>query len=292
MQDRPDLIYGYDGTFDGFLTTVFKAYRRHEAPGSIAPERALQLCFGRELLPVRTNPAQAERVARGLVRMAGEEAYRLIFWSFCAEEPDRDVKLFRLIRLLTAHGRRALSMAAHPDVLAVRRMYTQVANEWDRWRGFVRFSELAGGVYYARFAPLHHQLPLLTPHFADRFAGQPFLLHDTRRALAAVYDTREWYLAPAPELRLPSPAEGEQAFRRMWKRFYDAVAIRERNNPRCRLSHMPRRYWRDLTELDRRSESLRSEDGRGEPIERAAPHASPAELRGAGERISGDPSQK
>ena len=45
------------------------------------------------------------------------------------------------------------------------------------------------------------------------------------------------------------PDETEAKYRLLWKRFYDTIAIRERENPRCRMTHMPKRYWGTMTEF-------------------------------------------
>ena len=33
------------------------------------------------------------------------------------------------------------------------------------------------------------------------------------------------------------------------RRFYDTIAIRERENPRCRMTNMPQRFWGTMTEF-------------------------------------------
>ena len=33
------------------------------------------------------------------------------------------------------------------------------------------------------------------------------------------------------------------------RRFYDTIAIRERENPRCRMTNMPKRFWGTMTEF-------------------------------------------
>lgn len=45
------------------------------------------------------------------------------------------------------------------------------------------------------------------------------------------------------------PDETEASYRILWKRFYDTVAIKERYNPRCRMTNMPKRYWGTMTEF-------------------------------------------
>ena len=52
---------------------------------------------------------------------------------------------------------------------------------------------------------------------------------------------------------MAAPDETEAQYRRLWRRFYDTIAIRERENPRLRMSHMPKRFWGTLTEFQEES---------------------------------------
>ena len=54
---------------------------------------------------------------------------------------------------------------------------------------------------------------------------------------------------PMEELTPPPPDRTGAEYRALWKRFYDTIAIEGRLNPRCRMSHMPRRYWENMTEF-------------------------------------------
>ena len=47
------------------------------------------------------------------------------------------------------------------------------------------------------------------------------------------------------------PGEEEALYRRLWRSFYDTISIEERYNPRCRMTHMPKRYWGTMTEFQR-----------------------------------------
>ena len=35
----------------------------------------------------------------------------------------------------------------------------------------------------------------------------------------------------------------------MWKSFYDTIGIKERNNERCRMNFMPKKYWKYIVEM-------------------------------------------
>jgi probable DNA metabolism protein len=92
-------------------------------------------------------------------------------------------------------------------------------------------------------------VPLIMPHFAERFNVQPFVLFDDVHGIAGVYDMKSWYLVETERLNVPKPSDREWDYRCMWKGFYEAIAIKERVNPKCRRSHMPLRFWPNMTEF-------------------------------------------
>ena len=48
--------------------------------------------------------------------------------------------------------------------------------------------------------------------------------------------------------------EEERAWRGLWRRFYDTIAIEGRENPRCRMTQMPKRFWGTMTEFQNETE--------------------------------------
>ena len=42
----------------------------------------------------------------------------------------------------------------------------------------------------------------------------------------------------------------ELRYRVLWKRFYKTIAIAARENPRCRMTHCPKRYWENMLEME------------------------------------------
>ena len=159
-------------------------------------------------------------------------------------------------------------------------------------RQFVRFARMEGGVFYGAITPQYPVLPLIMPHFAERFQVQPFILHDKTHGQAGVFDTREWVIASTEGLALPDSTADEAFYRRLWKTFYDTVAIKERTNYNLRRNHMPKKYWKNMVEMQPSPEELfpsRFADG-GKLPETPAPRKSkdcrkgkPAEARTAEE---------
>ena len=53
----------------------------------------------------------------------------------------------------------------------------------------------------------------------------------------------------AEPLTLPPPDEREQQFQELWRQFYKTLEIRARHNEKGRMTHCPKRFWADLTEM-------------------------------------------
>lgn len=65
MPYRTDLVYRYDGSYQGFLCCVFACFQHRELPLSIRPwEEAQQSLFGSREIP--TQPELAQRVERSI----------------------------------------------------------------------------------------------------------------------------------------------------------------------------------------------------------------------------------
>jgi hypothetical protein len=43
-------------------------------------------------------------------------------------------------------------------------------------------------------------------------------------------------------------AADEEMFQELWKGYFKAMTIKERINPRLQRQHMPKRFWKYLTE--------------------------------------------
>jgi probable DNA metabolism protein len=94
-------------------------------------------------------------------------------------------------------------------------------------------------------------LPLIGDHFASRFADQAWIIYDTQRHYGLLFDgteTRRVAMDDAAAAAGVSEACGEALCQALWRRYYAAVNIAGRRNPRLHRQKLPRRYWRFLTE--------------------------------------------
>ncbi|MFG6373995.1 MAG: DUF4130 domain-containing protein, partial [Oscillospiraceae bacterium] len=68
---------------------------------------------------------------------------------------------------------------------------------------------------------------------------------------------------PAQDFQAPAPGQEERAYRALWRRFYDTIAIQGRYNPKLRQNHMPKRYWKHLTEFQEDDKPPAPQERRG-----------------------------
>ena len=62
--------------------------------------------------------------------------------------------------------------------MEILRRSQMAGNEAEKFKGIVRFSELAEGMLYAPIHPTHHVLPLIVRHFQKRLSCEEWAIHD------------------------------------------------------------------------------------------------------------------
>ena len=75
------------------------------------------------------------------------------------------------------------------------------------------------------------------------------MIFDENHNAALFHRPGESKIIPLTELTLEAPDEEEQKYRALWQAYYETIAIKARYNPKCRMSHMPKRYWDFMTEF-------------------------------------------
>lgn len=241
-----DLIYEYDGSFEGFLCCVFESYAHKEVPTAInCDEDSLPTLFATR--KISTDETHANRVYRKIVKLSPYTA-NLLRDSFLSTLPNKELHLYRLIVKLLAEGVGFLHNLSDETLFPVLQAVRHLNNEAHLLKGFVRFSEL-GGVLGCEIEPKNHVLPLLRSHFCARYQNETFFIYDRTHKEALFYAGGRAVIRPLAQFQMASPDETEATYRLLWKRFYDTIAIKERNNPVCRRSRMPQRYWNTMTEF-------------------------------------------
>lgn len=248
MPDRSNLTYIYDGSFEGLLCCVFESYAQKEVPADILLSGAPQgVLFS--VKEITTDTQKAERVLQSIPKRMGSAALDFIRHAFLTCLPQKELYILLFLRRGYQHGQAVMQMLTDDVVHTLFRAVKHLKNESHLLKGFVRFS-IFNNVLAAEIEPNNYVLPLLSNHFRERYPEEHFLIYDRSHGMALVYRPYQSRIVAIEELLLPEPDEEEKAFRAMWKLFYDTIEVEGRHNPRCRMSHMPKRYWNYMTEFD------------------------------------------
>lgn len=242
------LVYEYDGSYDGLMTVVFDCFREKTVPCEIRVDGEGGESFY-EIRSVSADPYRAGRVKSGIREKLGPAAEEMVQSGFLYGEGGKEMAILRFLKKAFAVGPGAVSMVADPEIHPLFRMARAVGNERQKMLQFIRFSDV-GGALVAKITPKHEVLSLLGGHFCLRYRNENFLIYDQAHGEALAYSGGRSVLFKADSLTLPPEAEeGDAFYRELWKSYYRHVAIAERYNPRCRMGHMPKRFWADMPEV-------------------------------------------
>lgn len=246
--------YRYDGTFAGFLCCVRDIYQYHEPPNLFLGLGGSQPTLYQERW-VETDQALARRVYRRLEQRLGHKGILFVWEGFLTNLDHKERRLCEVIDLGLRSGPGVERRLTDEQVLQVGKAVRHLQRECELLTGFVRFSDYQG-LLVAEIAPKNQVLPILRIHFCDRLAGEPFLIHDKTHGQLLLHKPGpedkgrgSWAIMDAQDFTVPAPGEEERRYRDLWRRFYDTLAIEGRYNPKCRQTHMPKRYWPEMTEF-------------------------------------------
>ena len=111
-------------------------------------------------------------------------------------------------------------------------------------------------MFYCGIDPDFNVIPLIMKHFKDRYADQKWLIYDLKRHYGIFYDlenVEEVYLTEEDQQRLNGlskelVAEKEGMYADLWVNYFKSTNIVARKNMKLHTRHVPKRYWKYLTE--------------------------------------------
>jgi probable DNA metabolism protein len=158
---------------------------------------------------------------------------------------------FRYIKLIFEKGSAIEHDYRQPEILKVKEINKQIHREVHRMHAFVRFQKTTDDLYYATVVPDFNVLPLIGEHFEKRYSDQHWMIYDSKRHYGLYYDQQQTMMVEWGDEQLqrqPEFVTEEEAYEGLWRNYFQSVNITERKNVKLHLRHMPKRYWKHLTE--------------------------------------------
>lgn len=238
----------FDGTFDGFLTAVSELCKGGITPDVFCCGGQLQDSLDMRLIKIENQAEKADRIKNFVIKHTGMQGYDEITKAFCSGEDNKYKAIFDYLKVIFEYKKDAPFMLADKRVSDFFDISRRVSLEMHRMLGFIRFKECRGGIYYAEYAPDSDITRFIMPHFCQRFNDMAFIIRDVKRNICGIYNKKEYKIFNGLGVFEASLTEKEEKFLKIWKMYYDTVAIRQRKNTRLMKRSMPTRYWKFLDE--------------------------------------------
>lgn len=246
--------YLYDGSFDGLLTCIWHSYYTDRASGIYNADEYQSSLLG-EFMQVETDEQKSLTVYKAIERKISPFDLRRVYKVYMSADADKENVILNYVVLGFQKGRSVSLLHGDPAVFAAQGIEKKVGVEVHRLHGLVRFRDLGSqghseNIYYSDIEPDNDVVEFLAPHFCDRFKNQPFIIHDKKRNKALFSSGSDYYIGPLDKSQIPAVGEDELNFQKLWREYFENIAIKERTNPRCQRNFMPLRYHKYLSELN------------------------------------------
>lgn len=250
------MIYVFDGSLPGLLTAVFEWFERKPGFVSLKSMEIFQPEAFTEVMVIDTNSEKADRVWAGLQKKIKKTWLRNFYCSYLSEIPEAYQHLFQFTIYIFQNPVGAETNYGNEHVMALSKYAKSVEREKHRMEAFIRFQKTGDGMFYASIDPDFNVLPLINNHFKNRYADQQWIIYDLKRKYGLHYDlntVEEITIDFTTEANKKNPSailmdEKEELYSLLWKDYFKSANIVARKNTKLHVKHVPKRYWKYLTE--------------------------------------------
>jgi probable DNA metabolism protein len=245
----------YDGTFEGLLTAIYEIYDRKLELVKIKKGEMQAAGMFEDTLQVFTNEDYASRVLKGLRRKMSPNGVQRLYIAHMGEMDNEDNNLVGFIRYVFNNTNNIEDDYGNRYVIRLSEVLRMIRREKHRMEAFIRFQKLKDDTYYAAIEPDFNVLPLLIRHFRNRYTDQKWMIYDLIRNYGIYYDMHDTEFITLDFAAVAKPGdvisvytEDEKIYQHLWKNYFHSVNIPARKNTKLHVRHIPKRYWKHLTE--------------------------------------------
>ncbi len=248
-------IYLCEDTVDGIFTAIYRAWADGTGHTDVRVRKDDTMSLFETYIFSESSAELAQKVQRSILQKLSADVYELCYQAMLSCDENKASALYHFLQKAFRCGPSIVNHLNDSDVFRIFELSRAVGREAHNYLGFVRFEELKGNVLSARIRPQANVTPLLAPHFTDRLHTENWIILDTARSFAAIHPAGKPYFLQygmTEELLLSVPAsESEKDWKNLWSRFFDTIAIKERENPDLQRCLLPLHYRTYMPEVSK-----------------------------------------
>ncbi|WP_375723729.1 TIGR03915 family putative DNA repair protein [Arcobacter sp. KX21116] len=241
------MILIYDGTFEGFLSLIYSVYYDKFKPKNIYKSLPEEILFD-EIKYIETKKENSQKVLDSIKRIFPKNMLQKILNIFMCDKKDFEIQLLEFI-IIGFKNQKELFNINNSCVFYINNLEKELFKNVHRMYAYTRFEELEDGCLYAKIDCNFNVLYFLAKHFIKRFNNQNFIIHDVKREIAFVKNDMNVSIENISSFETPIYSQNEEKFQKLWKSFFNAVSIKERENKKLQQSQVPLIYRTYMSEF-------------------------------------------
>ncbi|AOM75962.1 TIGR03915 family putative DNA repair protein [Pedobacter steynii] len=250
------MLYVIDGSLESLLCAVFEWFERKPGKIILQLEKNHQPDAFTAAFHVHNDIKKADRVWAGLKKKLNTSWMRRFYCTFLSESAQAYSSLFEFTCYIFSNPAGSEDNYGNTYVLAVAQTARKVEREKHRMEAFIRFQHSVDGIFYCGVEPVFNVLPLIMNHFKNRYADQEWIIYDLKRHYGMYYNlekVEEVSFNPDEEKNLNKKTgelqdAKENLYATLWQDYFKSTNISARKNTKLHVQHVPKRYWKYLTE--------------------------------------------
>ncbi|MDO5155347.1 MAG: TIGR03915 family putative DNA repair protein [Eubacteriales bacterium] len=234
-------------TFEDMMSCIYDAWSvaLQEGHENVRLEREpiYQQSLFDEYIHVDYDEEKVRKVVRSIRNKISWQAYMSVFYACLSIEEDALQAIYNYLRVGFRVGEQVTFMQTDPSVMRMMELRRKTQNEAHYFLEFARFSSVDGKVYVCHLEPKNNITLIVGEHFVDRMPSEHWVIVDDTRKTAIVHPKDEElyirYLTDEEFDALLQTKEYEDTFTDLWRTFFHAISIKERENPKCQRNMFP-----------------------------------------------------
>lgn len=251
---KSNYIYLYDNDFISLLSLIKILITKKVIPCNIKPNTYTPSLFEETF---KEQISENEIIIKEIIDATSFYILNTMYKIFLSEHNDKEIIIYYFFVHALKYQNKIYYMRNLKSVTEALKIEKFVEHETHKFKGFLRFKELKGGILYATIEPDNNIILFLSKHFKQRLQNEFWIIEDKKRQLISIYDKNNFYITSSEFFNILDKelSEAEEDIENLWKNFYKTIAIKERTNYRCRMNFMPKKYWKYIIEMSDKNEN-------------------------------------
>ena len=242
-------LYLYDGSFDNLIILIFSLIKNKKEPTNIQSINNYKpnLIDKPTYLKFNNIDKKIEYIKKSLSFIVIARVY----YTYLSNNINKEMIIYDFIKNALIYKGNILHRRNIDSVNKVLKISKYVSRENHKMKGFLRFKK-SKNFYYAKIAPTNNILPLIVNHFKKRMKNEYWIIYDEKRKIYALYNLKTVsFLDEKRVINLNlSLAKNEVFYENLWITFFETVAIKQRKNKKVQMNFMPKKYWKNIIEME------------------------------------------